>query len=71
MGLVTDDPINVVRHPLGNTANPNTGVHGQPEADGGAITLSPNEPQEKSASQYTENEATKGLAGNLPAPPEL
>jgi len=71
LGLASDDPSDFVRNPLGNTANPNTGVRGQPDADGGAIELPTSEPQEKSASQNIEDEATKGLAGNPPAPPEL
>ena len=44
MGQVGDDPTEIVRQPLGSTANPNTGVHGQPEADGSAGTLAPNDP---------------------------
>ncbi|MFP5204751.1 MAG: hypothetical protein ACLGSH_05305 [Acidobacteriota bacterium] len=45
MGQVSDDPTtdDVVRQPLGSTANPNTGVYGEPEADGSTVALSPDD----------------------------
>jgi hypothetical protein len=65
MGQTSDEPTDVVRNPLGSTANPNTGVHGHPQADGDVPTGASNGKAENSApGGATQNGTADGSAGS-------
>lgn len=68
LGLASDDPSDFVRNPLGNTANPNTGVRGQPDADGDILTGDPNATAENPASSGANGNEDRDGRATEPAP---